>query len=309
MHTRKNNILITGVNGFIGSSLADYIDREHKPWVVYGIDRKQGKPGSRIFDISNKGKLAALLTKIKPRYIFHFSGTTQQFDFNTLLSSNVYATHILFEAIRSIKRYKPRVFIPGSAAEYGEVSPLQIPIKENCPLRPISLYGFSKMAQEALAVFYASQGLNIVVGRIFNIMGKGAPVHSAIGKFAYELALIRKKKKKPVLYSKGLNSKRDFLDINDLCKYIVHIAKHAENGGVYNICRGKSYRIEDLLKKLIEISGIKNITIISEGSQENNTEISDSFGSTRKLNAIFKLSHQPIEKSLSDAYLYYLDKR
>ncbi len=308
MFMQKNNILITGTNGFVGSSLAEYIVKEYKSWVVHGVDKIAARKGFHVFDIENRNKLTALITKIKPRYIFHFSGTTNQYDFDTLLSSNVYATHVLFEAIIRIKKYNPRIFIPGSAAEYGEVSPAQIPIKENCPLRPISLYGFSKMAQEALSLFYISRGLDIVVGRIFNIMGKGVPLHSSIGKFAYELALIKKKRKKPILYTKNLNSKRDFLDIDDVCKYIVYIAMNAMNGEVYNICRGRPCRIGDLLNRLIEISGIKNIKIISDRNEKNNNDISDSFGSTKKLNAIFKLNHQPVDKSLRDAYLYYLNK-
>ena len=109
---------------------------------------------------------------------------------------------------------------------------------------------------------FAREGMDVVIARIFNVMGRAVTVNLSIGKFAFELASIKKHRKRPVLYTKSLDMKRDFLDINDVCEYLLAIAFCGEQGEIYNICRGKPYKIRGLLNKLIGISGIKDIRII-----------------------------------------------
>ena len=165
------------------------------------------------------------------------------------------------------------------------------------------------MAQEELSLFYALKGSDVIAGRIFNIIGKGVPLHFSIGKFAYELALINKKKKKPILHTKSLSTKRDFLDIEDVCKYLVAVACYGKKGEVYNICRGESYKIRFLLNKLIDIAGIEDIRIVKnkECNRENN--VIDSFGSNKKIKRIVKKAMLvSIDESLRNTYFYYLSK-
>ncbi len=304
---KSTNVLITGINGFIGDNLRKYIKAKYPFWHVYGIDKKGNR--MRCFfrlDIKNKRKLKSILYKIKPRIIFHLAGAIASKDFNELLFLNVYSTFVLLDTIKEIENYSPRIVIPSSASEYGRVCLSEMPIEESHELNPISIYGFSKMIQTRLSLFFAEKGLDIVVARIFNIMGKGTPIYSSIGKFAYELALIKKKEKKPEINTKNLDSKRDFLDIKDVCKYLIVIALYGKKGEVYNICRGKSYRVRDLLKKLIFISEIKDIKIIEDKEYNKEFDIINSYGSIDKLKKIVKISDLvPIQKSLKDTYLYY----
>jgi len=306
----KSRVLITGINGFIGSNLEEYIKEKYPSWQIYGIDKKGNKP-SRFFelDIKNKKELKSILCQIKPVYIYHLAGNVAAKDFKELLLSNVFDTFVLLETIKEIKNYNPRIIIPSSASEYGRVCSTEMPIREDLTLNPLSLYGFSKMMQTNLSLLFVEKGLDIVIARIFNITGKGTPIDFSIGKFAYELALIKKKKKRPIIYTKNLYTERDFLDIRDVGKYLVAVALCGNRGEVYNICRGKSYSIRYLLNRLIKISGIKNIKIIKDKEYDKESNVADSFGSTKKLKKITKrIEFIPIDKSLEDTYFYYLTR-
>jgi GDP-4-dehydro-6-deoxy-D-mannose reductase len=297
-------ILITGIGGFIGSSLESHIRKNYPLWKIYGIDIK-GNPDHGIFNINmsyNNEKLKSLLTRLRPRYIFHFAGAVSNSNFEQLLRSNILTTYSLLFAIQHIKGYSPRIIIPSSASEYGNVSRLHLPVGEDYPLKPINMYGFSKMMQTRLSLMFAEYGLDVVIARIFNISGKGIGTNFSIGKFASEIAQIKKKKQKPVLITKSLGARRDFLDIQDICKCLLVVALNGKKGQVYNICRGKSFLIRDLLSKLIDISGLCGIKIVEDktGSQ---CEIFDSFGSTAKLRKIFKIFEPiSIEESLKNTY-------
>jgi len=308
---KKSKVLITGINGFIGRNLSDYIRERYPEFEVYGIDKKGN--GDRKFcrlDISNEAKLRNFLLKLKPRYIFHFTGESSSADFEALLLSNFFSTFSLFKIIRGIDKYNPRVVIPSSASEYGAApSCRKVITKEDRSPEPVSLYGFSKMIQTNLSLFFARQGSDVVVARIFNIIGKGVPVSFSIGKFAYELALIKKKQKFPQLRTKGLDSKRDFLDIKDICAYLIVLAINGSKGEIYNVCRGRSYSIRSLLKKIINISGVENVKIKEESNRDNERSVGDSFGSAKKIRRIvkgFKLT--PINRSLELTYQYYLKR-
>lgn len=304
------SILITGIGGFIGNSLEVYIKEKYPLWNVYGIDKKTNKMKRRFrIDIQDKGKLKNILLNIRPLYIFHLAGTTVSSDFKKLCKLNVHTTYTLLNTIKEIDDYNPRIIIPSSASEYGDVPKSRMPIKESFSLNPISIYGFTKMMQTKLSLMFVKKGMDIVIARIFNILGKGTPVNFSMGRFAYELALIKKNKKRPLIYTKNLDSRRDFLDIRDVCRFIISVARYGKRGEVYNICRGRPYKVRYLLNRFINIAGIKDIDIIERKDKDLNSDISDSFGFTGKLRKIEKnLKFIPIEKSLKDTYFYYLSR-
>lgn len=276
-------VLITGVAGFIGSSLKDFLDENPRRYEAYGIDISLRKSAGRCFkgDINDERFLRNIIKKIKPHYVFHLAGLTSKDDFCKLISVNVLSTRRLLETISNLKNFKTRVIIPGSAAEYGEIPREDMPVRETYVLQPINFYGLSKAYQALLALSYSGKGLDVVVGRVFNISGWAAPASFSIGKFAYTISLIEKGLKKPVVETKGLNSKRDYLDIQDVCSALMAIAEKGRPGNIYNICSGRSYKTKYMLDYLVSLSALRGIKIkVSSVSQP---EIKSIAGSNEKI--------------------------
>lgn len=299
-------VLITGLAGFIGSSLVDFIERYSSSYEVYGIDIRPKKTGKRYFkgDVGDRSLVKKVLKKVRPHYIFHLVGSTNTRDFRGLISVNVSATQALLDAIAEIKDLKTRVVVPGSAAEYGRVLEKDMPVKESHSLSPINPYGVSKMHQVLLALSYSEAGLDVVIGRIFNVLGWGTPRDFSIGRFAYETSLIKRDKKKACIETRGLSSERDFLDIKDVCAGLIAIAEKGKKGNVYNICSGKAYKIKNALDYLLKAAGLSKVKI--KTSRSFNPEVRTIRGSNTKIIKHTKWRPEVnIRESLQKTFDYY----
>jgi len=302
-------VLITGVSGLIGSSLKSFVEKNFRSFEVYGIDTCLVESTKRYYkrSLNDKRALRDIIRKVSPHYIFHLAGSTKTNDIPKLFSANILATYNLLDSLMQFKNIQAKVVIPSSAAEYGIVSQKNMPIKENYPLKPISSYGCIKMYQTQLALSFCKKGLDVAIGRIFNTIGWGSPRKLAIGNFAYQIALIEKGRKREKIDSKNLNSKRDFLDIQDVCTALVAIAKKGKKGEVYNICSGKSHRIREMLDSLIKISNCRKFT--TKPCRTFSLEVKDIRGSNRKI--MKDTGWRPkvkIAESLKNTLNYYREK-
>ncbi len=272
------NILITGINGFVGSHLVEYIIRERADVEIFGIK----KPGSdipnlanlkdkiRIFecDIKNADDVLAIVNKIKPIKIFHLAAQSiipaswdspaGTFETNILGQCNI------FEAVKRLQNntYRPVIQIAGSSEEYGLVKPDEIPIKETNPLRPLSPYAVSKVAQDYMGYqYYKSHDLQIVRTRAFNHSGPRRSDVFVDSSFAKQIVEIEKGIKKPIIEVGNLEVSRDFTDVRDIVRAYWLATEKCEPGEVYNICSGKDNKISDVLDTLINLSTVDNIEI------------------------------------------------
>ncbi len=257
--------LITGITGFVGSHLAEHLIARGDE--VYGTVRWR----SRLDNITHiKDKIKLIETDIRDSYsiektikavepdvIFHLAA--QSFvhsSFNApqeTLSTNIIGTVNLLEAVRSLKA-SPVVQIAGSSEEYGLVKPNETPIKENNPLRPLSPYGVSKVAEDMLAYqYHKSYGLKTVITRAFNHEGPRRGDVFSTSNFAKQIAEIEKGKE-PVIHVGNLNASRDFTDVRDVVRAYVLATEKCDYGEAYNICSGKTWKIHDMLNLLLSMS-------------------------------------------------------
>ncbi len=277
----KKKILITGVHGFIGHALWQYLHKKQKNFEIFGLTSQEFSASGRLLhcDLRFPDKIKSALQRIRPDYIFHFAGgrsknQKEQIRLNCRLTKN------LFETIKTIKNFSPRIIVPGSAAEYGIPKAGRL-IQENDPLHPVSAYGKAKRRQTQMVLQYARQGFDVIIARIFNILGEGTPARLAAGNFACQIAMIEKRQRQPVIQTESLAGGRDFLDIEDICAAVFCLMKDGKSGEIYNICSGKKIVTRELLKRLRALSKVKNIT-----TQENETKNSSAFdviGSNAKI--------------------------
>ncbi|MEM6455959.1 MAG: GDP-mannose 4,6-dehydratase, partial [Acidobacteriota bacterium] len=224
--------LITGITGFAGSHLAEYL-LEHQPDVaVYGT-RRWRSPMDNIAHIADRVELIecdlndfhsvySLLDRVRPDYIFHlaaqsFVPTSWNSPAETLSHNILGQTH-LFEAVRMLG-IDPAIQIACSSEEYGLVKPEETPIKETNPLRPLSPYAVSKMGQDFLGYqYFQSYGIKAIRTRGFNHTGPRRGEVFVTSNFAKQLALIKAGKREPVLRVGNLDAIRDFTDVRDMVR-------------------------------------------------------------------------------------------
>jgi GDP-4-dehydro-6-deoxy-D-mannose reductase len=176
-----------------------------------------------------------------------------------------------------------RIFVPGSAAEYGDAPPEQLPITENCPFNPISPYGVSKAWQYELAAFYAKgRGADIVMGRIFNLIGQNMHENLSVGYFERQLRAIRRGEQPAEVKIWNPTSRRDFVDVDDACRAVLSIAANGVAGEAYNICSGQSASTGTLLAMMAERVGV-NVSLVDDPRHSGRIGIPDSYGSYGKL--------------------------
>lgn len=258
-------VLITGVTGFAGSHLVDYL-LTRNDCEVHGIWRWRSrteniehlKPGDiqlHECDLRDATSTFDTINKIKPDWIFHLAAQsfvpTSWVAPTESLTTNILAQVNIFEAVRRLG-LKTRIQLACSSEEYGMVFPDEVPIKETNPLRPLSPYAVSKVAQDMLGYqYWMSWQVDSVRTRGFNHEGpRRGPVFVA-SDFAKQIADIEKGKKAPVLHVGNLEAKRDFTDVRDMVRAYVLALEKCEPGEVYNICRGQCWTIRETLDMLL----------------------------------------------------------
>ncbi|RUS44224.1 GDP-mannose 4,6-dehydratase [Cohnella sp. AR92] len=258
--------LITGITGFVGSHLAEYL--LSRKIEVVGTVRNRSRM-DHIRSIEREIKLAecelrdpfsvdSLIRSEKPDLLFHlaaqsFVPTSWNSPMDTI-HNNIAGQLNLMEAIRR-HGLGTRIQIACSSEEYGHVNPEETPIKETNPLRPLSPYAVSKVAQDYMGYqYYRSYGLHVVRTRTFNHTGPRRGENFVTSNFAKQIADIEKGKKPPILYVGNLEAKRDFTDVRDVVRAYWLALEHGIPGEDYNIASGECHTISDMLSLLLSLS-------------------------------------------------------
>jgi len=258
--------LITGIAGFAGSHLADYL-LTRGDVDIYGIDRPASGTCnvdhilSRIVlhpgDLADYTWVHETLDRIRPDHLFHLAAQASvrrswERPGETLVT-NVTLELNLLQSIVELG-LGPRVLIVGSADEYGLVGQDDLPIDENTPLRPLNPYAVSKIAQDYLGYqYHLSHGLEIVRVRPFNHIGPRQALGFVVPDFAEQIARIEAGLGEAVLRVGNLAAQRDFTDVRDMVRgYYLALAKGV-GGQVYNIGSGRAYAIQEILDELLSM--------------------------------------------------------
>jgi GDP-4-dehydro-6-deoxy-D-mannose reductase len=200
-----------------------------------------------------------LIKEVRPHRVFHLASQSNvAASWNApreTLVNNITAQLNLFEAIRDLDLPETRIHIAGSSEEYGLVHEDELPVKETNPLRPLSPYGVSKVAQDTLAYqYHQSYGLHIVRTRAFNHTGPRRGDVFVTSSFARQIVEIELKRRAPVILVGNLEARRDFTDIRDVVRAYVLALEHCSPGGAFNIGSGKAYSVKQVLDRLISMA-------------------------------------------------------
>ncbi|MBX9879523.1 MAG: GDP-mannose 4,6-dehydratase [Candidatus Obscuribacterales bacterium] len=261
----KKRVLITGITGMAGSHLADLLLAEAPDYEIFGTKRWRssltnvahldGKVKFIDCNLTDSTACLKLIETTRPDYVFHLAA--QSFvphswqNPNATLSDNIMMQLHLFEAIRSVG-IDPVIQIALSSEEYGKVLPHEVPVKENNPLRPLSPYAVSKVAQDMLAYQYnQSYGFKTIRTRAFNHEGPRRGEVFVTSNFAKQIAEIEAGLKPPQLKVGNLNARRDWSDVRDVARAYWLSVQHCVPGEEYVIASGQTRSIQELLDFLL----------------------------------------------------------
>lgn len=258
--------LITGITGFAGSHMADFLLSKNVE-VIGTIRQRSRMDHIRHLlkdihliecELRDPFSVRNLIEIEKPDLIFHLAA--QSFvpiswnSPNDTIQNNTDGQLNIFEAVHR-SGLGCKIQIACSSEEYGHVEPGEVPIKETNPLRPLSPYAVSKVTQDYLGYqYYKSYGLHIVRTRAFNHTGPRRGENFVTSNFAKQIAQIEKGKQPRVVYVGNLQVKRDFTDVRDVVRAYWLSLEKGEAGECYNIASGTSWTIEEMLKMLISFS-------------------------------------------------------
>ena len=311
-------VLITGVTGFAGSHLVDFL-LSRNDCEIYGIQRWRSRTENveHFLDkitmleceLRDATSTRDTLERVKPDWIFHLAAQsfvpTSWTAPTEALTTNVLAQLNIFEAVRHIG-LKCRIQLACSSEEYGMVFPDEVPIRETNPLRPLSPYAVSKVAQDMLGYqYWMSHQVDSVRTRGFNHEGpRRGPVFVA-SDFAKQVADIERGRKQPVVHVGNLEALRDFTDVRDMVKAYVLALEKCEPGEVYNICSGKAWRIKDMLELLLSMSKVK-IEVREDPARLRPSDVPILLGDYSKFHAVTGWKPTiPFEQTLADMLEYW----
>lgn len=248
------NCLITGAGGFIGSHLAEYLLGQNQSVVLVHhrqtafLSSLQGDFKIVCGDLLEDAFINRLLKEHKPDVIFHLAAQslpqTSWKEPALTFRVNLIGSLRLFDAV--LRQTRPPLVIAASSSSVYAPCRGNIPLNEEMPLQPGSIYAASKMAMEQLAAIYVNaKAMKIICVRPFFVIGprKQGDVCSD---FARGIARIERGEADELAVG-SLANVRDFLDVQDAVSALWQIAARGTPAAIYNICSGTGHSIGDLL--------------------------------------------------------------
>lgn len=271
--SRLGKVFMTGGAGFIGSHTVDALCRDKNEVVVF-----DNLSSGRLENVKQWLNTPTFLFEqgdlLKPKEIqenlsgcetvFHLAANPEvrlgSTDPEVHYQQNVAATFNLLEAIRKNGNVKKFVFTSSSTV-YGDAE--KIPTPENyAPLMPVSVYGASKLASEALITCFAyTYGFDAVLCRLANVIGPRTQ-HGVICDFINKL---KKNPEKLEILGDGTQTK-SYLDVKDcvnaMLTGICHLNSRVE---AYNVGSEDQINVSKIADVVCREMGLENVEYVYTG--------------------------------------------
>ncbi|MBE9233109.1 SDR family NAD(P)-dependent oxidoreductase [Cuspidothrix issatschenkoi LEGE 03284] len=270
---QNKRILITGGAGFIGSELVRQILVQETKQVIVVDNLVNGRqenlkelPTEKfelvVADIRDSERMAKLMSGID--IVFHLACLGVRHSIHSPYENHEVNATATLELLRAAKAAEVSRFIYVSSSEvYGTAR--WVPMTEEHPTFPMTVYGASKLAGECYArAFYETYGYPTVVVRPFNSYGPRCHHEGDSGEVIPKFLLRRMAGKPMVVFGDGTQS-RDFTYVSDTARGIM-MAGFTDSavGQTINLGSGFEIAINDLAQEIASIVEQPDIGLIHD---------------------------------------------
>jgi GDP-4-dehydro-6-deoxy-D-mannose reductase len=305
-------ILITGITGFVGGHLVEALAQTNH--ALYGYCRQGTWPASLnhlngkalLFpgELADAARVESILGQTQPEWLIHLAGyanpgrSYQEAD--RCWHDNLTATRTLYDAIAR-SGFRPRILYVSTGLIYGEPDEPEGACSEQTTLKPATPYAVSKAAADLLSYQYTRKpGLDIVRVRLFNQIGPRQSADYAAANFARQIAAAETGKQSPLIETGDLTARRDITDVRDMVAAFPMLLQSGRTGEAYNAGRGQTYRMQDLLDKLISLARVK-VEVRQKVEPDRKADTTVTRADAGKLHKLTGwLPRIPLERTLAD---------
>ena len=271
-------VLITGITGFVGSHMADYLLKNVPDVKIFGMRRWRSRfeNVSHLYqldnvtflegDLSDRSSISKILYEVEPDVVYHFAAQSfPESSFKTptyTLNTNVIGTTNLLEELRLAQErimLSPVIVSVSSSEVYGNPEPDEVPIKESNPIRAANPYSISKVGHDLMSqYYYQAFNLKMIITRMFSHEGKRRGKIFALSSFAYQVVQNEKGLGDYTIKHGNLDSVRTYNHIDDAVHAYWLAVDKCDYGEVYNIGGDYTCTVGDALDMLISRSTVKD---------------------------------------------------
>ena len=277
-------VLITGVTGFVGSHMVDYLIKNIPNIQIYATRRWRSKEENikhlfgdeRVIfeecDLLDRGSLSRIIDMSKPDIVYHFAAQsfpeTSFLTPATTLTTNIIGTTNLMEELRIAKQRNicnPTIVSVSSSEVYGNPNEDEVPITEENCIRAANPYSISKVGHDLMSQYYAkAYDMKVIITRMFSHEGARRGKRFALSSFAHQIVEAEKKKDFPKDFPPSfpiypvkhgnLDSVRTYNHIQDAVEAYWLAVDNCDYGEVYNIGGDYTCTVGEALDMLISKS-------------------------------------------------------
>jgi len=288
-------VLITGINGFTGTHLEQYLLQQG--FDVYGT--VIGTPShDKHFkcDITDAKQIVRVVSSVMPEYVVHIAAISFVGESNASLiyDVNVIGSENLLQALLKSECHPKKVILASSATVYGNQGK-ELLDESMCP-KPVNHYGCSKFVMEQICSNYFNK-FDIIITRPFNYTGVGQESHFLIPKIVKHF-----KEKKQTIELGNINVAREFNDVSHVVDIYYKLLLSDAKSTIVNLSSNKPVKLLDVISIMQDIAGYEiNIEVNPAFVRAN--EIKSLAGSTKKLESMIGLSDEfSLKSTLRNMY-------
>lgn len=300
--------LLTGGSGFVGRWLASALVRDG--WEVTSTTtrlperaelaslarREEWAPMTEVRwlagDVRDPEHLASALETARPDAIVPLAAVSSvaQATSDPALAWEVNALSTvrllgLVDAHRRAGTLDPRVLVVGSSEQYGRHEGTGTPLREEAELRPITVYGASKAAQETAALqVWRATGMAVMAVRPFVHTGPGQEPRFLLPALVRRAVALRSAPAGTPLAMGNSSPVRDFMHVSDAVSAYISLLRAGVPGTVYNVAGGAGLTVREVAEAVLRLVGV-DAPIQEDPALVRSVDVPSLVGDTSRLRA------------------------